>query len=184
MMPRKLALYGLAAGLALAVSWTFSATQKARALIEDGARSNPSAVFLVRHAERAEGEDPPLTEAGKSRADALARTLRDARIDAIYTSEARRTIETAKPLADQNGLSIKMTPAAETSALVRAVLSEQAGKRVLIVGHSNTLPAIMRELGVTTAIHIAESAFDNLFVVISNPPGPPSFIHLHYGASP
>src|SRR5262245_37555904 len=58
--------------------------------------AGPRVVFLVRHAERGEGQDPPLIDAGRERAKALARVLSGARIDAIYTSNATRTVQTAE----------------------------------------------------------------------------------------
>ena len=58
-----------------------------------------STIFLVRHAEKKTGDDPDLTKAGHARAESLAKMLKDADITAIYTSEVKRTQQTAAPLA-------------------------------------------------------------------------------------
>ncbi len=64
-----------------------------------------TSIFIVRHAEKADAtKDTDLSEAGRSRADILAKTLRDAGITAIYTSEFKRTQETAAPLAKALGI--------------------------------------------------------------------------------
>src|SRR4051812_18913247 len=74
---------------------------------ESPAPSASSIVLLVRHAEKAaEGEDPPLTPAGQQRAVALAGVAADAGVDVIYTTQLRRTRETAQPLADRLGVPI------------------------------------------------------------------------------
>jgi hypothetical protein len=55
---------------------------------------------------------------------------------------------------------------------------KEATGNVLVVGHSNTLPQIINALGVRTRVVIAESDYDNLFIVL---PGPKAeLIHLHY----
>ena len=105
-------------------------------------------VVMVRHAETAPGgEDPPLSEAGRDRAQVLARMLAVSDIEAIYTSEARRTRETAAPFAEQTGIEPVVRPAAEVEELARILLGQHQGETVLVVGHSNTLPRLADALG-------------------------------------
>ena len=79
-------------------------------------------VVLVRHAEPAAGgTDPGLSTAGRRRAATLAKMLAGAGITAIFTSELRRTKETAAPLAH----------------LLSIVPVEIAGKRVVVVSGAN-----------------------------------------------
>ena len=77
-----------------------------------------STIFFVRHAEKAQGEDPDLTEAGRARAESLASLLKDTGISAIYTSEVKRTQQTAAPLAKLLHLEPIAIPAKDRDALV------------------------------------------------------------------
>jgi len=133
-------------------------------------------VVLVRHAERADAAatdggqmlsdvDPPLSDAGRARADGLADLLANAGLTAIYASEYRRTQETARPLADRIGVPVQIAPSTAGQALVDRIRSEQADGTVLIVGHSNTIPAFMRAFGVESPPAIAEDEYDKVFVV-------------------
>ena len=96
------------------------------------------ALYLVRHAEKvADGsKDPALTECGRARAQALAVVLSAVDLDRVYSSDYRRTRETAEPTATQQGIEIQLYDPAK---LVEFASSLQATKRdVLVVGHSNT----------------------------------------------
>ena len=128
-------------------------------------------VFLVRHAERADSsKDAALSAAGEARARALAGKLREAGVTAIYTSEFRRTKETAAPLARALGIAPREHAAADSAGLVALLRKE---KRVLVVGHSNTLPEVAAGLGVKEKIEIADDRFDDLLVVV-----PPRLVRL------
>ncbi|HEY2152864.1 MAG TPA: hypothetical protein VGH34_18785 [Vicinamibacterales bacterium] len=52
--------------------------------------------------------------------------------------------------------------------------------RLLIVGHLNTVPDVLRALGVNPAITIADSEFDHLFIVIPRGDAPPMMLRLRY----
>lgn len=146
--------------------------------------SAQSTIFLVRHAEKAgvpagsDAKDPELSEAGQARAAALARVLKDAQLTGIFASEFKRTQQTAEPVARDFRLQVTTVPAKETPALV-AKLKEAKGN-VLVVGHSNTLPEIIKALGVQTSVAIDEADYDNLFVLTPKS-SPPELLHLHYG---
>jgi broad specificity phosphatase PhoE len=135
-----------------------------------------STIFIVRHAEKTQGDDPDLSETGRARAESLANVLKDARISAIYTSEVKRTNQTAAPLARILRLEPTVVAANNRAALV-AKLKEASGN-VLVVGHSNTIPDLIKALGITTSVTIADNDYDNLFVVILEEK--PSLIQLHY----
>ncbi len=147
------------------------------------ASAEPPAIFLVRHAERADAgggaqKDPDLSETGRARAQALAETLRDAKISVIYTTEFHRTQETAKPLAEQLGLQPRIVAANETKKLLAAVARDEGN--VLIVGHSNTLPEMMQALGIAEPPTLGEHEYDDLFVIL-HPPGP-RLLRLHFSS--
>jgi broad specificity phosphatase PhoE len=128
-------------------------------------------VFVVRHAERADGgamqmqTDPPLSAAGEARALKLAKMLGDAGIQAIFATEYRRTQDTGKPLATKLGLTIRQFPSRDTAALLAALRKDAANDIVLIIGHSNTVPAILKALG-GSDVAIADDEYDNLFVLV------------------
>lgn len=132
-------------------------------------------VFLVRHAERADttagtppsmAADPNLSEAGRQRAESLATVLKDAGIGAIFVTEYRRTQETAAPLAKALGLAPIVITSKDTAALIERV--RQSKRNALVVGHSNSVPNVIKGLGVTTPISIADTEFDQLFVVTTH----------------
>lgn len=57
-------------------------------------------------------DDPSLTVSGRRQARALGRRLRETPIDTAYSSDLRRTVETAKlALAGRDGVPIQQTPA-------------------------------------------------------------------------
>ncbi len=142
-------------------------------------------VFLVRHAERADSgspgmrmqDDPPLSAAGLARASQLGRVLGDAGIRAIYVTEYRRTLETAKPLAERLRLTPRRIPSRDISALVDSLKREHGSDIVFIVGHSNTVPAIIKALG-GLDVTIDENDYGSLFVVV---PGTETTTRIRYG---
>lgn len=151
------------------------------------AAGEPTVVILVRHAEKLNATDEsPLTADGSKRAGELARVLKDSRLTAIFTSAVRRTKETAAATAASQHL----TPGVlEKEAAAQRAQVLKPGARVLIVGHSNTVPAIIAALG-GPAVTIADEEFDGLFVLTfpaSAAPGAaaaptPTLLTLRYGA--
>ena len=139
-------------------------------------------VIFTRHAEKGATppKDPPLTEAGKQRAEALASMLADSGVEAIYATELQRTQQTAAPLAARVHLKPIVLPAKDTDALVKAIRARHSGV-VVVVGHSNTVPDIISALG-GPKVDIADSQSDNFFVLTVNP-SQSSLLRLHYGDS-
>ena len=136
-----------------------------------------STIFIVRHAEKADAtKDPNLSEAGRARAEALAKTLKDANITAIYATEFKRTQQTAAPLAKALGISVTTLPAKDNAAFI-AKLGASTGN-VLVVGHGDTIPDLIKALGISDPINIAENDYDNLFAVELDQK--PHLIRLHY----
>ena len=104
--------------------------------------------------------------------------LRDSRLDAIYVTEYLRTQQTAQPSADYFHLRPQRVDSGNTAALVDAI-RRHASSSVLVVGHSNTVPAIVSMLG-GPAVRIGETEFDNLFIVTVTS-GQTSVLQLRYG---
>jgi phosphohistidine phosphatase SixA len=126
-------------------------------------------IFIVRHAEKETGKDPLLTIAGNARAGDLMRRLQDEGIQKIYVSQYKRTQNTGDSLR----LQLKIDTvhyAADTLCdnLISAIMEHgDFGKTILIIGHSNTLPQIIRKLGITDYPYgdIPDNEFDNLFLI-------------------
>lgn len=121
-------------------------------------------IFLVRHAEKVdESSDPALSLQGQKRAVDLALHLRDAEIKKIYVSEFQRTQKTAEVLATQMKVAMQIFPGKEIQKLVAVLKSET--DNVLVVAHSNTLPEILKALGATHVIPVADNEYDRLVLV-------------------
>lgn len=143
---------------------------------------NPvTTVILVRHAEINSGQNPSLTVQGHQRAGALAHAVGPAGVNVIFTSEFLRTQQTADSAATQLGLTPVVLPAASVDELVNQIKSDHQGEVVLIVGHSNTVPEIIEALGVSSPPTIADTEFDNLFIVHRHRFGQTKLTHLKYG---
>src|SRR6202162_6228966 len=114
-------------------------------------------IYLVRHADKVSEEtDSPLSDAGRTRAKCLAKTLEDAQIQQIFTSDLQRTQQTAAPLAEKLHLQPVPIPIGKPDDLIAAIRSSKA-KSVLVVWHDATLPKILRALGAPEIIPIAHA---------------------------
>jgi phosphohistidine phosphatase SixA len=132
----------------------------------DGATLPVTTVLLVRHAEKTGPEDDAtLTAAGAARAQRLAEALRSAGVRAVFTSQFRRTQDTAAPLCKELGIEPEIVGAHDIVKLVRTIRADHGGETVLVVGHSNTVPEIAKALGVAAEITIGEKEHDDLFAV-------------------
>ena len=134
------------------------------------ALAEPEMVLLVRHAERAAEprSDPELTPEGQARAQALARALEQAGVTAIITTQFRRTQDTAAPLAAARGLKPEIVEAKRGEDHVAAVAAavRRLGGVVLVVGHSNTVPAIAAALsGTPKGADFCETSYSHLWVL-------------------
>jgi phosphohistidine phosphatase SixA len=122
-------------------------------------------VVLVRHAEKLpDNNDPGLSELGQAHAERLADLLARAELAAIYTSEARRSRETAAPVAAATGLAPRTVPADKPGRLLWRLKWRHRGDVVLVVGHSNTVPVIADRLGASIG-EISEDDYSGLWVI-------------------
>ena len=129
-------------------------------------------IIFFRHAEQTSHDeaDPPLSEAGQRRVAELTRQLVDADvvagIDAIYSTPYIRSLETARPLADQLDLPINSYAADDTEEILDTILKNHKGKIILVIGHSNTLPVLIANLGASKKVPaIAQNEFDNIYII-------------------
>jgi len=129
-------------------------------------------VYLVRHAEKEAqpANDPPLTPEGRDRAEFLAQLLKDSGLTHIYSSRFERTRQTAQPVADITGLEIQYYNHLNLAGLA-SVLKETPGRH-LVVGHSNTTPAVVEFLGGDPGEPIDEATeYDRLYLLILHADG-------------
>jgi broad specificity phosphatase PhoE len=148
----------------------------------------PTVVLLVRHAEKAAqpAQDPPLSDAGSVRARALVAVARDAGVKSIITTQYLRTRNTAEPTATSLSITPEIVNAGPMPQHAKAVADQvmkRAGETVLVVGHSNTIPAIVGALGAPQPKDLCDSEYDQLFVVVIGEGGPPRLIRSRYGAA-
>ncbi|MFG6468646.1 SixA phosphatase family protein [Roseateles sp. BYS87W] len=156
-------------------------------LAAPAARALPDLVVLVRHAEKATdpASDPGLSDAGQQRAQALADAVRGLRINAVITTQYQRTRATAAPVVQALGLTPQVveTRRGDLPGHVQAVadaVREHTGA-VLVVGHSNTVPALLAALGGPRLPDLCETSFQHVFVL--QPGGTaPRWAHWTYGA--
>lgn len=148
----------------------------------DDAASSTTFV-LVRHAEKAADDprDPGLTDAGKARAARLAASLADAPLRAVYATAYRRTRDTAGPAAAAHGLQVLIQDAREPAADFAARLRAAHGAgTVLVVGHSNTVPAVAAALCACPVAPMREDEFDRRIEIRVGPEGPASLSERRY----
>lgn len=131
------------------------------------ANANADAVtILVRHAEKVDASaDPELTAAGHARAQSLARLLAKSDIDAVYSTDTIRTRDTARPVAERLGLEITIYDGRRLEDLAAELKAK--GRRALVVGHSNTTPALVTLLGGDAGPPIPDEEYDRLYFVVN-----------------
>lgn len=147
----------------------------------------PLVLYIVRHAEKAAPSgDPPLAPAGTARAKQLAEALADAGVRAVIVTSYRRTQETAAPLAAALGLSPVIVPVSSgLESHARAVVDSARAKvgagAVLVVGHTNTIPAIIEAAGGPRIPEPCDEQYDGLWIVTIPVQGAATLVRARYG---
>jgi broad specificity phosphatase PhoE len=167
-------------------------------------RGSSTVILVIRHAERNDLEScSPATVKGRPnptlaltggvsvRAQALAHVGGEDGIAAIYASEFCRSQQTVQPLASQLGLTVNVVDQFEADgttinvdSLIDQIWANNTGQVVLVAGHNNTVPVIVKRLSGISIAAIDETDFDNLYVVVV--PrwwGRTKVVRLKYGAS-
>jgi broad specificity phosphatase PhoE len=136
---------------------------------QPSAAQEETMIFLVRHAERADDgqmtgqEDPHLSEAGYARAQRLAEVLKDAGLTHLHSTDFIRTRETGEPTAEMAGLEIRLYDPRALDELAARLLATPG--RHLVVGHSNSTPALVAALGGDPHGEIGHLEYDRLYLV-------------------
>ncbi|MFC3031629.1 SixA phosphatase family protein [Pseudoalteromonas fenneropenaei] len=125
-------------------------------------------IFLFRHAEKQAGQDPELTLQGKARAERLAELIAPLQPTLLFSTDYLRTTQTIAPLAKVVNLPVQIYNPKNLNNFAKA-LSAMSGT-VVVVGHSNTTPALLKAL---TGINktIPESQFDVIYWLKKSPDG-------------
>jgi broad specificity phosphatase PhoE len=149
--------------------------------------ASSTTVIVIRHAEKelAAEPDPPLSPPGQARAELLARMFGDThgagRLDGIYVSDTLRSRLTAAPLAARLGIAATVAPNDDSKRLAHRVLSENRGGRVMIVGHSNTVPDIVAALSGRSDIpKIEDKDYGVMYIVTVPRIGRANLLRLNY----
>lgn len=144
------------------------------------AQEAPVVLYLVRHAEKVDdSRDPELSPAGGVRALELARVLRDARISRVWSTDFLRTRHTAEPAASAAGLKVELYDPRDPVGFADQ-LRHLPGIH-LVVGHSNTTPALVTALGGEAGPPIPDSEYDRLYLLVYQD-GQVTTAQLRYGA--
>lgn len=125
-------------------------------------------LYLVRHAEKElESEDPrnpPLTPCGEQRAASLEVLLAEVNLDAVYSTDYLRTRGTAEPVARNKGLETRLYDSKKLEDFARMLLNRK--EDALVVGHSNSTPALAGLLTGQPLEAMDESIYNRVYQVI------------------
>jgi 2,3-bisphosphoglycerate-dependent phosphoglycerate mutase len=150
----------------LLVCSAFVTTGIAQTTLPLGKHSN---IYIVRHGEKLNGDDPLLTDEGNKRAGDLMRQLKNKKISRIYVSEFKRTQNTGDSLRLQLGIDTVQINADTSCASLFAAITQHNdwNKSILIISHSNIMQKIIYKLGITDfpQEYIPAAEFDNLYIV-------------------
>jgi phosphohistidine phosphatase SixA len=142
-------------------------------------------IIIVRHSETEPSvdADPGLSVDGKERAARLAKMLSQVRpargIDAIFTSEFKRTQQTVTPLSETLALPLNVVPSATWNELPRRILRQHRGEYILVAGNANSVPALVQALS-GQKIELREDEYDAMFVVFAPQISKPKVVRLRF----
>ncbi|MUH35282.1 histidine phosphatase family protein [Zobellia amurskyensis] len=127
-----------------------------------------STFYFIRHAEKdrsdPENTDPELNQRGLGRAMHWAEILKDIELDVIYTTDYERTSMTAAPTAVKKELDVKYYEPQNVN--LEQFKADNLGKKVLVVGHSNTTPDFVNQMiGEDLYYEMDDSDNGSLFIV-------------------
>jgi len=111
-------------------------------------KTDETTYYFIRHAEKNRSNpidsNPELNKEGKLRALNWAYFFREIPLNAIYSTNYKRTISTAQPVAEDKNLPIIIYNPNDLN--IKMFMKENQGKLVLVVGHSNTTPELVNAM--------------------------------------
>jgi len=145
-------------------------------------------IYIVRHAEKDTSDpannNPDLSAEGKERAAALNEFLKREKIAAVFSTGYKRTMQTASPVAQRNGIPVKTYDHRNAKELAETVRSEYANQKVLITGHSNTILEMVKLFGPNPPFNeLNDDDYDLIFTVTIDKNGDASLTTRRFGKS-
>jgi len=139
------------------------------------------AIVVVRHADKIDDtDDAVLSPTGQAQAERLANVLKDLGISTIYTTQFKRTIQTATPLADLLGIKLLAYEQTDVDGVVKEIREKHPKEVVMVVGHRSTVPRILKQFGASEVVALETSEYDSLFILTLPPDQSPTLLHLHF----
>ena len=150
--------------------------------------SKETVIYIVRHGEKdtanAANNNPDLSAEGKERAEALNEFLKKEKIAAVFSTGYKRTMQTASPVAQRNGIPVKTYDHRDSKAVAETVKAEFANQKILITGHSNTILDLVKAFGPTPPFDkLNDDDYDLIFTVTIDKNGKSTLRTQRYGRS-
>lgn len=120
-------------------------------------------IFVIRHLQKAQGDDPSLSKEGAAGAERLADLLADKGVAAIFATQTRRAMETGAPLANRIGVPVTAYDPGNPQSLVAVIASTKGA--VLVVGHSNTVHDLIDRLGGEPPAPLTDQDYGTIFMI-------------------
>jgi 2,3-bisphosphoglycerate-dependent phosphoglycerate mutase len=158
---------GLGVGPLSCIVLVMATAAMGQSTTESGAaagHATPGHIFVVRHAEKESETADALSEAGKQRSACLAATLKSTSMRLVMTSEFKRTQQTATATADEFNLKVDATKSDDFKEIADKARGAAKMGDVLIVGHSNTVPQIVKAL-TDVDVTVGATEYDDMFVI-------------------
>lgn len=168
----------LAAVLGAGVIWAAAQESPTATLIsaDDAQVAVPVAadaviVVLVRHAERLDDSpNSPLNDVGRERVERLRALLADVDFTHVHSTNLTRTLDTARPIAEDDGVELVIYGPGELEQLAETIRATPG--RHLVSGHSNTTPRLAEALGGDPHGPIDHMEYDRLYIIVIQPGRP------------
>jgi len=144
----------------------------------------PGIIIVTRHVEKAAipADNPGPSEIGQRRAEQLAEMFGGSGVDAVFATHYLRSFATATPLAHRLAMPVHVYDAADTDAMLARINAEHRYETVFVVGHSNTVPAIVRTLSGKRVADIDEDRYGDIFLIVRPRWGRTVLIHYRMPA--
>jgi len=154
-------------------------------IAEDLSTPTVSTFYFIRHAEKdrsdPENQDPELNQAGLGRAMHWAEILNEVTIDAIYTTDFERTSMTAAPTAVKQDITVQYYDPEIID--IEQFKADNLNKNVLVVGHSNTTPAMVNKMISEDKYYDMDDHDNGSLFIVQIVNGKPTDMRLHFNCN-